>query len=144
MSGAIRNYCVARGTVNANEVIAPFQVPADSALILKSIKIQCLAGPPGSCVVYVRDATGVHQVVVADIMITDVMIASWDSWMVLNATDFILLQSLTIQFSYWISGAVLPYGAAPAIRLQEPQEVPNPPTAPPRPGHFPDEIRLVP
>lgn len=144
MSGPVRNFCVARGQLSANQAAVVFVVPAGHSLILRSVKLRRVETATTSALldIYNRESN-----VSVSVLTTDFSQGgqySWSDWVVLNDGDFLLAQSTGGSSFYWISGALLPYGAgqtSPAMT----QSVASPPHHPPvDPGPPPTRVHTVP
>lgn len=120
-SGAVRNWCIARGALPANVMVVVFTVPADNTLILKNVRLflnQQVTTPSFNTLL--QTASGAAVPVAWNTPIPAAGFISLEFWSVLNAGDQ-LAMSCTGASHYWCSGALLPLavGQVPPIQAAE-------------------------
>lgn len=105
----IRNICVARGSLSTVGSSALYSTPANNAFILKDIRV---SGPSAAAnvILYLTGPAGNPTIVLAKLAL-DVgqQPGGWSGWAVINAGDFLAINTDTVGVGYWVSGAVLPY-----------------------------------
>jgi hypothetical protein len=110
----IRNTCVARGVIAANEYLGVYSIPPGYVLLLKDIRLYCsdAAGSTANVNIYPSGGSGYLPLELVDVPGAAAAHA-WVGWIALNSGDAIAIQAGTAEVGYWISGALLPY--APSL-----------------------------
>lgn len=143
MAGPVRNFCVARGRLDTQLLTPVFTVPAEYSFILKSIMLFAETATTAEFGIYVQASDASSGVWVLSEAPGEDGVIAFSSWMVLNAHDVLQIFALGTNASYWVSGALLPYGSAiPPIAST--QQAPHPPPAKPGHGPPPTYVRIIP
>lgn len=109
MAGAIRNSCVVRGTLAANQFQWVYHVPAGYVLLLKNVVLRPLAATQSTIIVYISDSAGTAPCTIYQANIDSTQANAWNGWVALNATDMLAIQTQAVALNYWVSGALLPF-----------------------------------
>lgn len=106
---AVRNACVARGTIAAAGGAVVYTVPANTVFLIKSVVLTLQPAGPTSYLIILKPGDGSVTVFLAEGSLAQSATSLWQGWAAMNAGDVVQINSSVGGLAYWVSGAVLPY-----------------------------------